>query len=96
MNKKEKEASGVPSLENAILRELARLTPDEGFLSCMNDFGSVLKNQAQAKVDVLPEKVHLNKFVRTENIGSPQSANAVRHTARNHFQLSVEVVDNDL
>jgi len=78
-NKKEKEASGVPSLEDAILRELACLTPHEGFLSCMNDFGSVLKNQSKSKVDLLPEKVHLNHVVRAaENIGSPQTANAVK------------------
>ncbi|MCA9141119.1 MAG: dynamin family protein [Planctomycetales bacterium] len=77
-NKKEKEASGVPSLEDAILRELARLTPHDGFFSCMNDFGSVLKNQAQANVDLLPEKVHLNRFIRAaESIGSRESEIAV-------------------
>ncbi len=77
-NRKEQEASGVPMLEEAILQELAKLTPRDGLLSCMKEFTSVLNNQAQTGCKLLPEKVHMNRFLRdAENLKGEKARQVV-------------------
>lgn len=59
----EKDASGLPMLEDAIVQELARFTPRDGLLCCTEEFVTVLENQACAGIDVLPEQIHLKKVL---------------------------------
>lgn len=71
-NETEKDASGVPKLEQAILQELDKLTPQQGLISCMSEFGSVLNNQGDNARNLLPESVHLTRFIQCANkVGSP-------------------------
>lgn len=60
-NEEERQVSGIPELEKAVLREVEELNPRKGVLVCVRNFAEVLGRQEKSG-DLLPERIHLTRF----------------------------------